>query len=224
MNELNNVCTNFSEQLNDKYDFLKNLMVLPFGDSFTFGFRLDKEKMPDGAKSVIRSLSTHTGKHLLVDIADSEGYRAETVDLMPDIIDVSIVENGGKKKAVIVSFGDGDAQKAVLCDNDEFSLEQGISVCITKKLLDMRTQNGSSIYNKIVDRGLKVYKNRIQAEEKKAHEAAEEKARRERKLAKKREKSAKRAAAKREDQINILSAAIQRAFGNINGTSDEAVG
>lgn len=195
------------------------------GASFAYGDAESKRKMPDGAKTQIRS-ETGCGdtKNLWADVAGEDGCVKASFRMMTDIVDVSIIENGGKKKVVVVAFGDGTAQKAVLCDNDEFSLEQGISVCVTKHLLDHGTGHGSSLYNKVIDRGLKVYKNRIKAEETKAREAAEEKARRERKLAKKREKSAKRAAAKREDQINILSAAIQRAFSNINGTSDEAVG
>lgn len=182
-------------------------------------------KMPDGAKTQIRSETGYGDtKNLWADVAGEDGCVKSSFRMMADIVDVSVIENGGKKKVVVVYFGNGTTQKAVLCDNDEFSLEQGISVCITKHLLDHVVGHGSSLYNKVIDRGLKVYKNRIKAEETKAREAAEEKARRERKLAKKREKSAKRAAAKREDQINILSAAIQRAFSNINGTSDEAVG
>lgn len=177
-------------------------------------------KMPKGAKTQIRK---EVGG-LWADVAGEKGCVQTSFKMMADIVNVSIIENGGKKKIVVVAFSDGSTQKAVLCDNDEFSLEQGISVCVAKHLLDHGTGHGSSLYNKVVDRGLKVYKNRIKAEETKAREAAEEKVRRERKLAKKREKSDKRAAAKREDQISILSAAIQRAFSNINGTSDEAVG
>ena len=187
--------------------------------------RPEKRAMPHKSKTVVRASTGLDGKiNLYADIANNQGYVGEVKFLMNDIVDVSVIENGGEKKVVVVTFGDGSTQKAVLCDNDEFSLEQGISICVTKHLLDHGTGHGSSLYNKVIDRGLKVYKNRIKAEEIKAREAAEEKARRERKLAKKREKSAKRAAAKREDQINILSAAIQRAFSNINGTSDEAVG
>lgn len=195
------------------------------GASFAYGKAESKRKMPDGAKTQIRSETGYGGtKNLWADVAGEDGCVKASFRMMADIVDVSVIENGDKKKVVVVAFGDGTTQKAVLCDNDEFSLEQGISVCVTKHLLDHGTGHGSSLYNKVIDRGLKVYKNRIKAEETKAREAAEEKARRERKLAKKREKSAKRAAAKREDQINILSAAIQRAFSNINGTSDEAVG
>lgn len=201
-------------------DMLRSNGIYPM----VFG-RQEKREMPRKAKTVVRSSTGIGGKiNLYADIADGKGYVGEVKFLMNDIVDVSVIENGGEKKVVVVTFGDGSTQKAVLCDNDEFSLEQGISVCVTKHLLDHGTGHGSSLYNKVIDRGLKVYKNRIKAEETKAREAAEEKARRERKLAKKREKSAKRAAAKREDQINILSAAIQRAFSNINGTSDEAVG
>ena len=201
-------------------DMLRSNGIYPV----VFG-RQEKREMPHKAKTVVRSSTGIGGKiNLFADIADGKGYVGEVKFLMNDIVDVSVIENGGEKKVVVVTFGDGSTQKAVLCDNDEFSLEQGISVCVTMHLLDHGTGHGSSLYNKVIDRGLKVYKNRIKAEEIKARKAAEEKARRERKLAKKREKSAKRAAAKREDHINILSAAIQRAFSNINGTSDEAVG
>lgn len=170
-------------------------------------------KMPDGAKTQIRSETGYGDtQNLWADVAGEDGCVKSSFRMMADIVDVSVIENGGKKKVVVVHFGNGTTQKAVLCDNDEFSLEQGISVCVAKHLLDHVVGHGGSLYNKVIDRGLKVYKNRIKAEETKAREAAEEKARRERKLAKKREKSAKRAAAKREDLIEIQKEAYLRAM------------
>ena len=112
-----------------------------------------------------------------------------------------------------MNFADGTSAKAVLSDDDKFSLEQGISICITKKMLSDHTNgHGSSAYNKLIDYAMKVYKNKeknikaIEESEKKTKEA-------ERKRAEKlRKKRAKRKAKLREEQIEIQAEAYRRAM------------
>lgn len=77
---------------------------------------------------------------------------------MSDIVDVKVIE----EKAIIVSFADGTNEKATLDKEDKFNLEQGISICITKKLLEEKCRNGSNLYNKIVKRAEKVYTQKIE--------------------------------------------------------------
>ena len=70
------------------------------------------------------------------------------------------VEEIVPEKVVRCIFADGDVQKAVCCEEDTFTLEAGISVCITKHLL-----GGTSNYNKAIKQGMDCYKKRIKAEE-----------------------------------------------------------
>lgn len=140
---------------------------------------------------------------------DNDGNYTTRNILIPTITDVKSIDD----KVVIVSFIDGTSEKAVLSDDDKFSLEQGISICITKKILSDHTNgHGSSAYNKLIDYAMKVYKNKeknikaIEESEKKTKEA-------ERKRAEKlRKKRAKRKAKLREEQIEIQAEAYRRAM------------
>lgn len=80
--------------------------------------------------------------------------------IMPDIKDVSVVDDK-ESKVVVVKFSDGESEKAVLSKEDTFNLEQGISICITKKLLSMKCPNGNNLYNKIIKRAVNVYKDKL---------------------------------------------------------------
>lgn len=144
---------------------------------------------------------------------DNDGDCEATSVLIPSITDVKSIDD----KVVIVNFADGTVEKAVLSDDDKFSLEQGISICITKKILsDSTNGHGSSAYNKLIDYGMKVYNNKkknikaIEESEKKTKEAERKKAE------KLRKKKAKRKAAEREEQISIQAEAIRRAMATIS--------
>ena len=146
------------------------------------------------------------------------------VGLMPDFANVTVIDNNGVNKAIIVEFTDGTTQKAVLDNGDSFSLEQGISICVTKKLFDMLIpDSGSSLYNKIITRGLKTYK-RITAEKQKAADEAEKEKEKYNKLVnKKRRKREKREAARREAEIELQKEAYLRAMREYNSAPcDEA--
>lgn len=144
---------------------------------------------------------------------DNDGDCEDTSTLIPSITDVKSIDD----KVVIVNFADGTVEKAVLSDDDKFSLEQGISICITKKILSDQTNgHGSSAYNKLIDYGMKFYNNKkkdikaIEESEKKTKEAERKKAE------KLRKKKAKRKAAEREEQISIQAEAIRRAMATIS--------
>jgi len=127
-----------------------------------------------------------------------------------NISDVQIVV---EDKVIVVTFNDGTSEKAVLCDGDTFSLEQGISICLAKKLLSYQTGgHGSREYNKIIKRGMKVYNDKLKAEAEKKRKEEEEKARRERIAAKKYAKRLRRENAEKEKQIEIQKEAYLRAM------------
>lgn len=141
------------------------------------------------------------------------GYRIEDTYVMPDIIDVSVVND----RVVFVTFTDGTKERAVLTADDQFSLEQGISICVTKKLLSMKTDNnGSSVYNKIIKEGLKV----VEDKKKKAEAEKQEKQVKNNRIKKLEAKKARKANAAREAQIEIQKEAYLRAMREFNGASD----
>lgn len=140
-------------------------------------------------------------------------------DVMPDIVDVQTIETDGEVKVITVYFADGTNEKAILSDEDTYSLEQGISICITKKLLSDKTAGyGSAVYNKIIKRAMKVMNENKKRAEKK-HEADETLKAKLAKLAKKKaDKKAKREAAAREEAIAIQAEAYLRAMRELNNT------
>jgi predicted Fe-Mo cluster-binding NifX family protein len=130
--------------------------------------------------------------------------------VIPRIEDVQSIND----KVVIVKFADGTTEKAILSDEDTFSLEQGISICITKKILNvvLKGAKGGSAYNKLVDYGLKVYNDKQKEIEKAKAAAKAEKEAEKKKAEKNRKKKAKRKAKLREEQIEIQAEAYRRAM------------
>lgn len=183
-----------SSVITDCYGFIK-------ADSGTITIGTTEEKKPDVAPEVKSTLDRWGNKLRATFYKD--GYKTTSKELIPDIKDV-IVYN---EQVVAVEFADGTTEKAVLHPDDKFSIEQGISICITKKLV-----GGSAIYNKLIERALKVKKANDDAKE---QEAADEYARKER--AKKwAAKKAARNAKKREDYINLHKEAYLRALAEFN--------
>lgn len=55
-------------------------------------------------------------------------------------------------RTVIVKFEDGTFEKATATDDDYFSTETGVCICLFKKVLDrLVSGHGSSVYNKLMD-------------------------------------------------------------------------
>lgn len=142
---------------------------------------------------------------------DTSGRFSVVTDaVIPEIEDVQSIND----KVVIVKFADGTSEKAVLSENDTFSLEQGVSICITKKILNkvLKGASGTSAYNKLVDYGIKVY-DKKQKEIKEAIAAKKaEKDAEQRKIDRIRKKRAKHKAKLREEQIEIQAEAYRRAM------------
>lgn len=163
----------------------------------------------------------------LIDIENGEiiakichnGFVTDKVGIIPDIINVHIGGNG-VNKVVFVDFADNTTEKAILNEDDTFSLEQGISICITKKLLDDKCGAGGSMYNKIIRKALKVFNTK---ETEKAIDAAK-KENEEKKFAKtkarKEARRIKRENAERERQIEIQKEAYLRAMREYNNSAE----
>lgn len=132
--------------------------------------------------------------------------------IMPSIASVSVI----KDVVVIVEFFDGTSEKSTLSASDTFSLEQGISICVTKKLLSMLCNgHGSSIYNKIIKRGVKVFNEmqKIESERVVAEENAKKKKIKE--AERRKAKKQKRDYDERERLIEIQKEAYLRAMEEI---------
>lgn len=148
--------------------------------------------------------------------------------VIPDIVDVKVIEKNNNPKVVKVTFSDNTVEKAVLDENDTYSLEQGISICITKRILSKDAGVGSSIYNKLISHAMSVMKNNEEEAEQEAKELAAEKARAEKIATKKKQRAEKRALKQREDYINAHAEAFLRAMRKMREEDkadvDEALG
>lgn len=128
---------------------------------------------------------------------------------LPTVKDVEVLND----RVVIVYFDDGTSEKALLSEDDEFNLEQGISICLTKRILStLSNGNGGTVYNKLIKYCLGVYnKNRHkEKDEEQKQKAAKE--RRKKIEDKKRKKHERKAQREREAQIEIQKEAYIRAM------------
>lgn len=144
------------------------------------------------------------------DLVGFEFVGGDTFYYIPRIVDVQII----KERVVVIYFADGTEEKAILSEDDSFSFEQGISICLMKKMfsLSSRRNQGSSMYNKLINYAKKVYRDNREADSK-AELAAKNDAEKIEKLkAKAKARKAKRLAAQREEQIEIQKEAYLRAM------------
>lgn len=160
------------------------------------------EVFTDG-KTRTRMYETLTGVHIL-----TQDSKVKTV--IPAIVKVKPINN----RVVIVEFADGTQEKAVLAKEDTFSLEQGISICITKKLLSniIGSGNGSSVYNKLIDYAIKKYNDDVKYEKELAEIEAKEKQAAEKKERKKKAKEKKQQDKYRQDYIDTICEAVVKAM------------
>ena len=139
-----------------------------------------------------------------------EGKLFRIADILPSIEDVQIYD----QKVIVVSFSDGTKETArVDAENDYFDIEQGISICIAKKLLSDKTDgNGTSVYNKLIKYALDTERKNRRAEARACTQKREQEDRVRRRRLKARKKKEERANARREEQINIQAEAYVRAM------------
>ena len=121
--------------------------------------------------------------------------------------------------ATIVTFENGNTQIAVCDENDEFNLETGISICVTRELMERLygiSNKYASSYNKVIRQGMKAYKNHCKIKKINEKRIAEQKAIEKNKKIKEQKRREKRAAKKKEREIEILTEAMRRANADSN--------
>lgn len=116
---------------------------------------------------------------------------------------IEIVPN----KVVKVVFYDGTIEKVVCHEDDTFSLEMAITICMAKKLY-----GGTAAYNKAVRNGMKIFKKKLEWKQK----VREDQERVAKKKQKRKEYLARREARRREEQIEIQKEAYIRAMKELN--------
>lgn len=175
-----------------------------------------KEETMDYSRDTKTVLDDQGGYLKVMKVTD--GHSGVAATIMPSIVDVTIFnDEDGNPCATRVDFADGTYTKAARRNDDEYCVEFGISICITKKLLDIATNGvGDQIYNKLMRRACKVMKDNREAEAK-IEEALEAEIRRYNHLVEKRKKrDERRAAAIREDMIEVQKEAYLRALKEFN--------
>lgn len=142
-----------------------------------------------------------------------DSNRRNDVELMSAIEDVQVLND----RVIMVKFSDGTTEKAVLDESDTFSVEQGIAICLTKKLLSTLTRgNGGSVYNKLVEYGVKTYEAIEAHKAEVAKEKTEKIAKAKRDAEKAQRKKERKAAEQREADIEIQKEAYLRAMRELN--------
>lgn len=129
--------------------------------------------------------------------------------IMPAITEVKTIND----RVVIITFADGTKEKTVLAEDDTFSLEQGISICITKRILSRLVKGcGSSVYNKLINYSLKNYSEcqKFKQERQKIIEQIKEQEKRDEE--KRQKKIAKMKKQKTQEMTDIMAEAIRKAL------------
>ena len=181
----------------------------PISDAL-YMFKPDNDSKPRQYRTIRFGRSKETSKYL-----------------MPEFSDVRIIRNKeGFSIGVEIDFADGTKQKAICMPDDTFNLEQGITICLFKKMLTggcyIEEQYVTGVYNKLVKHAIKIRNRRIKAEEE-AKKAEEEAKLQEQRFQEKRRKAKiRQAKRKSERRINELAEAIRRSgiVPNINRIDD----
>lgn len=164
--------------------------------------------LPNGADTL---LYTRNGYSRLV-YRGNDNIIHNSYELLPEIENIRVFG-----KTIVLDFCDGTSEKATTRGDDEFSIEQGVTICLAKKLLSDKTNgHGHEAYNKLVNHTVKFYNQKCSREKAEREETEREVKRIEHKIAKLKAKKEKRLAAKRaaerEYAIEIQKEAYLRAM------------
>lgn len=183
----------------EKVEALKEISRRAIGQKYGI-----PDKDPD-AKTALRAADgkIHVGIY-------KDGKLDKIADILPAIEDIKFYD----QKVIVVSFADGTKEIAKVDEkNDYFDIEQGVSICIAKKLLSDKTDgNGTSVYNKLVKYALDVEAENRKAEARAITKERERKERLEKRRRKTQEKRREKANARREEMIETQAEAYVRAM------------
>lgn len=129
-------------------------------------------------------------------------YKLYPTQNVPAIMKVELFEDG--LATIKVTFVDDSSTTATCSVNDEFDFDVGVGICIAKRALGNQ-------FNKLIEKAGKIYEKQILEEHKKSMEEAEKAKREKRKAEKRLKKIARREEEWRQEQIDILAAAIKKA-------------
>ena len=217
----------------DVYDYLFKIINKQFNDS-VFNHIPQEYIKPEYRKSTNNKKDKEDDNMNHTTTADSTKNRmgvfasgiffdtpsGTTQCIIPQIKEIKAINN----RVVIIKFTDGTQEKAVLDSSDAFSIEQGVAICITKKILSKLTYgNGSSAYNKLIDYAMKIY-NQQESDKIKAGTENMKNEKQNKKREEKRKKRITKAQAEdKEELVNILSEAITKAMQSMNQDIKETI-
>lgn len=133
-----------------------------------------------------------------------DGFSTDSKYLIPAIKSVEVFNNNTVK----VTFINGDVQKATAQKGDAFSFEDGLLRCIVKEMIG---KEGSSVLNKLIAYGTKIYNDAEADKKKKAKEEEKKRITAEKNYKKAKAHWEKKRAAERENRIQEMAEAIARA-------------
>ena len=209
---LNNVFTTTDNvyttttNIKDYIDCIINTTI-PFNtEEFIYGYNSDSKPR------MFYQAETYRRRYRTIRFGRS---KATSIYLMPEFSDVRIIrDKEGYSIGVEIDFTDGTKQKAICMPDDIFNLEQGITICLFKKMLTygcyIEEEYVTGVYNKLVKHAIKVRENRLKAEEEVKKAKEEAKLQEQRFQEKRRKTKAKRAKRASERRINEMAEAIRR--------------
>jgi len=172
------------------------------------------DNMKNGQSEMKSQLVNNCEEYVLM-IPDTE----MGIGVMPYVLNVRVYNgDDGKPCAIYLDFADHTSTSAAIREcadgtKDEFNIENGITICLIKKLLDMRTLgNGSATYNKLVKRIKRKYEDDQKMKKEFDEVAAMEKKRYNKIIEKKKRRRERLEQKRREEQIEIQKEAILRAL------------
>lgn len=133
-----------------------------------------------------------------------DGFFTDNKYLIPAIKSVEVFN----ENTVKVTFVNGNVQKATAQNGDTFSFEDGLLRCIVKEMIG---KEGSSLLNKLIAYGTKVYKDAEEDKYKRAKEEEEKRITSEKNYKKAKAHWAKKREMEREKRIQEMAEAIIRA-------------
>ncbi len=142
---------------------------------------------------------------------------ARYVDLLT-VIDVDVKGNG-ENRVVIVKFLDGTTEKAVASGDDTFNFERGIQICLAKKAFDV-LYGTNNTFNKLVNKTVKLYQDKIIASEKAKKDTLKQEARAKKRAEKKAKWLERKKAKEREARVNEMAEAYAKAIKMVNEESE----